>query len=131
MKERVIYHYDKIEQTKTDGKPGGRDGKSTKSAKSKEEMKGFKGIWYNEKDRKYIVGSPESLGKLTQGNAHTVRRFDVYEGEEHFGKEFEMFLETMAVKFVRNEQYTVYPYFFDLIRLYAENQYVPVLQGTP
>ncbi len=27
-------------------------------------MKGFKGIWYNEKDRKYIVGSPESLGNV-------------------------------------------------------------------
>ncbi len=114
LQERVIYDYDLIEQTYNSG---------LKSARKKEHITGYQGVWFSEPERKYIVGSPDGMKRTPQHNAHIVRQFDVYEGEERFGKnEFEMFLETMAVKFVKNEQYTVYPYFFDLIRLHWENQ---------
>lgn len=78
----------------------------------------YQGIWYDDEGR-FMVGSPDSL-KFTQPRAHRIRTFDVYRGKEQFN--MAQFLDTLAVTFVRPEQYTVYPYFFHLIDMYVESK---------
>jgi hypothetical protein len=84
-----------------------------------ETTKGLSGIWFhqNENEKMYCVGSKDGLNLKTERSVK-IRRFDTYLGEENF--DYEVLLETMSVQFVRNEQYTVYPLFFDLISLYKE-----------
>ncbi len=84
-----------------------------------ETTKGLSGIWFheNENEKMYCVGSRDGLNLKTERSVK-IRRFDNYLGEENFNHE--VLLETMSVQFVRNEQYTVYPLFFDLIGLYKE-----------
>ena len=88
------------------------------SAKAKDVIHGYSGIWYDAENC-FIVGSPDSLYNR-QPRANLIRKFDVYQGREQFN--IEVFLETTAVKFVRYQQYTVYPYFFHLLDLYVENK---------
>ncbi|MCL4299578.1 MAG: hypothetical protein KJ077_27830 [Anaerolineae bacterium] len=75
-------------------------------------------IWYDNENC-FMVGSPEGL-KDKQPRAHLIRKFDVYMGQDLF--DIQIFMPTMEVKFVRHEQYTVYPYFFHLIDLYVETK---------
>lgn len=75
-------------------------------------------IWYDNENC-FMVGSPEGL-KDKQPRAHLIRKFDVYVGQDLF--DIQIFMPTMEVKFVRHEQYTVYPYFFHLIDLYVETK---------
>lgn len=77
----------------------------------------YQGIWYDD-ERRFMVGSPEGL-KDRQVHAHRIRQFDVLSGEGQF--DMELLLQTLAVTFVRNKQYTVVPYFFHLIDIYVEN----------
>lgn len=87
------------------------------SAKSAD-VQSYSGIWYDAENC-FMVGSPQGLHDR-QPRAHLIRKFDVYKGEEYF--HINTFLETMGVKFVRYQQYTVYPYFFHLIDLYVETK---------
>ncbi len=84
-----------------------------------ETTKGLSGIWFhqNENEKMYCVGSRDGLNLKTEKSVK-IRRFNTYLGAENFN--YEVLLETMSVQFVRNEQYTVYPLFFDLISLYKE-----------
>ncbi|MBI1280122.1 MAG: hypothetical protein GC179_18480 [Anaerolineaceae bacterium] len=77
----------------------------------------YQGIWYDD-ERRFMVGSPEGL-KDRQVHAHRIRQFDVLSGDGRF--DMDLFLQTLAVTFVRNKQYTVVPYFFHLIDIYVEN----------
>lgn len=87
-------------------------------AKSRAVIAGYQGIWYDA-DNCFMVGS--SLGlKFSQPRAHLIRRFDIYQGAGRF--DIRLFLETTAVKFVRHEQFTVYPYFFHLIDMFVDMQ---------
>lgn len=64
------------------------------------------------------VGATEGM-KFQQPRAHLIRRFDVYQGGEHF--DIQIFLRMLSVQFVRLKQYTVYPYPFHLINIYVES----------
>lgn len=81
---------------------------------------GITGVWYNSETNHYVAGRPSKntykFGAMDK--AHIVRKFRVYKGEDKF--RIEDVLETISVQFVRNKQYTVYPYFFDLINLYRD-----------
>lgn len=77
----------------------------------------YQGIWYDD-EYYYMVGATEGM-KYQQPRAHLIRRFDVYQGGEHF--DIQLFLRMLSVQFVRLEQYTVYPYPFHLIDIYVEN----------
>ncbi len=86
------------------------------STKGSELIKGYSGIWYDAENC-FMVGDFGSF-KFKQPRAHLIRRFSIYKGESNF--DINTFLETTAVKFVRFNQFTVYPYFFHLIDLYVE-----------
>jgi hypothetical protein len=86
------------------------------SPKAKD-VQSYTGIWFDDSGC-FMVGSPDSLNDV-QARAHLIRKFDVYKGGDIFN--INMFLQTMAVKFVRTKQYTVYPYFFHLIEMYIES----------
>lgn len=82
------------------------------------DVQSYHGIWVDDEGR-FMVGSPDQL-KFTQPRAHLIRRFDAYQGGEQFPTT--LFLNTLAVQFVRPEQYTVYPYPFHFIDLYIETK---------
>lgn len=77
----------------------------------------FQGIWYDD-ELCFIVGSAQSL-KDKQPRAHRIRQFDILFGGENF--DIDEFLQTMGVRFVRHNQYTVLPYPYHLIDIYVEN----------
>lgn len=89
------------------------------SKRSTKNKKGTEGIWYCKINRAYTVGLSENMNMILS-KANKMRKFDVYFGVKEFKPE--QLLETCAVGFVRNKQFTVYPYFFDLIRLYKEHR---------
>lgn len=84
----------------------------------------YTGIWHDSENC-YLVGNPDGL-KKTQDKGNVIRRFNIVAGDPALlDKGF--LLDTMAVKFVRKNRYTVHPYFFHLIDLYVSN----ILQLTP
>jgi len=85
------------------------------SDKGKGAIEGYQGIWYDS-EQCYMVGSTAGINDK-QSRANLIRKFHVHSGEDKL--EIKLFLETLAIKFVRNEQYTVYPYPFHLIDLYV------------
>jgi hypothetical protein len=78
-----------------------------------------KGIWFNPKDLAYMVGDVNGF-KDAQDRANLVRRFDVLYGSAS-AFDFQVFLEATAVRFIRYQQYTVYPYPFYLIEKYIQD----------
>lgn len=81
-------------------------------------LKLYQGIWYDAANR-YMVGATQNLNDK-QARAHLIRQFNVYFGQENF--DILPLLDMMAVKFVRHQQFTVYPFPFHLIDLYVENK---------
>lgn len=77
----------------------------------------YEGIWSDD-HYCYMVGAKDGIQRR-QARAHILRRFDIYQGREHF--DMEMYLRMMSIQFVRAKQYTVLPYPFHLIDLYVEN----------
>lgn len=75
------------------------------------------GIWYNEEEKAYIVGGVGG-SKGTEPRALHIYKVHFYNSDAQLN--FKHILNLMSVKFVRKNQFTVYPYFFDLIRLYRE-----------
>lgn len=78
----------------------------------------YQGIWYDD-DYHFIVGAKQGLNEK-QPNAHRVRQFNILLGDRGLF-DIELMLQTLAVTFVRHEQYTVVPYLFHLIDIYVEN----------
>ncbi len=78
--------------------------------------KGYSGIWHDAENC-FMVGDAGTF-KFKQPRAHLIRKFNVYKGEGMF--DINTFLDMTAVKFVRFNQFTVYPYFFHLIDMYVE-----------
>ena len=71
----------------------------------------FSGIWYTD-DYIFTVGNPGSL-KTKQPRAHLIRQVNILQGQNKF--DFDEFLSHLAIDFVRLEQYTVLPYWFNLL----------------
>ena len=108
-KEKILYNYQEIAIVKKDN-PG-------ESARAGRLIKGQRGIWFDTSDNAYSVGDVDAL-LSKQPRAHSFRKFSVYRNDDNF--EVKALLESLAVEFVRNKQYTVYPFFFDLLKLYME-----------
>jgi hypothetical protein len=87
------------------------------SSDKSEDVHMYRGIWYDDQSC-YMVGASQRL-KDRQPRAHLIRRFDVYQGADHFN--MYPLLLTTSVQFVRHDQYTVYPYPFHLIDVYVES----------
>ena len=88
-----------------------------RSLKGVDVMPTFQGIWYEEGH--YTVGSKMGFNK-SQPKAHLVRRFAVRKGQSFDPIPL---LEAMSVTFVRHGQYTVLPYPFHLIDLWADTTF--------
>ena len=110
LEERILYNYEAIAKKKSTG---------DRSARGKMEVSGSQYIWYDITTQSYSVGTPSSPNP-SEPRAKKLRKLNFYKGKEAFDEN--LFLELLAVQFVRNKQYTVYPYPFDLIRLYCENE---------
>lgn len=84
----------------------------------------YKGLWYNEEENTYFVGSNDKnpfdsrKTKGTQDKAYHIYKIHIHKNEIDF--DLSILYEAMTITYVRNEQYTVIPYFFDLIRLFKE-----------
>jgi hypothetical protein len=81
---------------------------------------GFEGINYNVEDAIYLVGSPLNM-YLSVPRAYIIRRIKSLKQDSNFEKSFLDIIKMMHVKFVRNKQFTVYPFMFDLISLYKQD----------
>lgn len=78
----------------------------------------YEGIWQDD-DHTYVVGANAGMKAKGQVKAHALRRFDIFQGAENF--DMISLLQSMSVQFVRFRQYTVNPYPFHLINVYAES----------
>jgi len=78
----------------------------------------YEGIWYDDTDQSYLVGSTQGINKA-QARAHLIRRFDIYQKKARV--DVTPLLTSMSIQFIRLKQFTVYPYPFHLISLYAES----------
>jgi hypothetical protein len=76
----------------------------------------YTGIWYTD-DLRYVIGDANPMNS-SQARAHRIRQFIVHQGKEQF--DITEHLEAMSVTFVRLNQYTVYPYYYNLIGLYID-----------
>jgi hypothetical protein len=90
--------------------------KKGKSQRAKENITALVDVHYCPNNDVYSVGANGMGMQLDDGV--TIRRIYYYQRSSDF--KIENLLKTMAVQFVRNKQFTVYPYFFDLINLYIE-----------
>lgn len=84
----------------------------------------YQGIWYDDENC-YVVGNPEGM-KEKQDKGNVIRRFNVVQGDSAM-LNTGLILNTMAVKFVRKNRYTVHSYFYHLIDLFVSE----VLQVSP
>lgn len=76
-------------------------------------------IKIDEEDLAYFVGSPVNAQQKIQ-KATYLRRFYLYpQSTEKL--DLTLILKTLSVQFVRNKRYTVYPYFFDFIRMWRQD----------
>jgi hypothetical protein len=121
LDESVLPEIDEIKKVKADD--------PKKSAKSRSMISIYSGgIWFNETDQTYIVSSPTSM------NWREPRAHHIYKIHQHAGSrsvDTKLIVKLLSVKFVRHKQFTVYPYFFDIIRLYNElNNYETQVVGN-
>ncbi len=77
----------------------------------------LEGIYFSEAENIYTVGE-KSMG-MSMDKSIKVRRLYYYQKPDNF--KINDLLQTLSVQFVRNKQYTVYPYFFDLLNLYRKD----------
>jgi hypothetical protein len=79
----------------------------------------YEGIWYDD-THSYLIG-PAQLPEQQQPHAHILRRFHIYQGEEHF--DMSPLLLAAGVQALNLNRYQAYPYAFHLIDLYVTNHY--------
>jgi hypothetical protein len=90
--------------------------KKGQSQRKQEQKTALEGIFYSKEKQIYTVGYT-SLNQ-TADDSVKIRRLYYYQRPDNF--KINDLLQTLSVQFVRNKQYTVYPYFFDLLNLYRE-----------
>ncbi|WP_027002797.1 hypothetical protein [Hugenholtzia roseola] len=89
----------------------------TESQRIIESKTALEGIYFSETENIYTVGE-KSMG-MSMDKSIKIRRLHYYQKPANF--KIDDLLQTLSVQFVRNKQYTVYPYFFDLLRLYQKD----------
>lgn len=104
--ERLLVNYQQIE----------KQGFSNKTNKV---VQGTQGVSLLLDDNSYAVGSVDAM-KFTIPRASKIKRLDFYKGKAKSHREH--IVKMLTVEFVRNKQYTVYPYPYDLIRAFNENR---------
>ncbi len=77
----------------------------------------LEGIYFSEEKQIYTVGTKSM--DMTMDKSIKVRKLHYYQKPDDF--KIDDLLQTLSVQFVRNQQYTVYPYFFDLLNLYRKD----------
>lgn len=90
---------------------------TTESQRIIESKTALEGIYFSEIDNIYTVGE-KSMG-MSMDKSIKIRRLYYYQKPNDF--KINDLLQTLSVQFVRNKQYTVYPYFFDLLNLYRKD----------
>jgi hypothetical protein len=90
---------------------------TTESQRIIESKTALEGIYFSEKENIYTVGE-KSMG-MSMDKSIKIRRLHYYQKPNDF--KIDNLLQTLSVQFVRNKQYTVYPYFFDLLNLYRKD----------
>jgi hypothetical protein len=101
--ERVLFHTDATQKTG--------------SQRIIESKTALEGIYFSEAENIYTVGE-KSMG-MSMDKSIKIRRLYYYQKPNEF--KINDLLQTLSVQFVRNKQYTVYPYFFDLLNLYRKD----------
>lgn len=91
--------------------------KKGKSQRHREQTTALQGIFFSREKQIYTVGY-KSLD-ITADRSVKVRKLHYYQNSENL--KIDDLLQTLSVEFVRNKQYTVYPYFFDLLNLYRND----------
>jgi hypothetical protein len=91
--------------------------KTIKSQRITESKTVLEGIYFSESESIYTVGVNSM--DMSMDKSIKVRRLYYYQKPHNF--KVDDLLQTLSVQFVRNKQYTVYPYFFDLIRLFKKD----------
>lgn len=91
--------------------------KTNESQRIVESKTALEGIYFSEKENLYTVG--EKSMSMSMDKSIKIRRLHYYEKPNDFI--VNDLLQTLSVQFVRNKQYTVYPYFFDLLNLYGKD----------
>jgi hypothetical protein len=88
------------------------------SAKSKEAVGVYAGgIWYHEAARRYVVSGVDST-KMAEARGHHF--YQIHQYGDTAAACLPTLLSLLSVTFVCNNQFTVWPYPFDLIRLHRE-----------
>jgi hypothetical protein len=82
------------------------------------ELHTYQGIWYDSENR-YLVGEPDGI-KQKQDKANKVRQFTLLSGNAPI--DIQLLLSMTGVAFIRPKRYTVLPYPFNLIDMFAEIQ---------
>ena len=90
---------------------------TTESQRIIESKTALEGIYFSETENIYTVGE-KSMG-MSMDKSIKIRRLYYYQKPNDF--KINDLLQTLSVQFVRNKQYTVYPYFFDLLNLYRKD----------
>lgn len=89
---------------------------------TKDTLYQYEGLWHNEKENMYFVGDKNPFDKRNlkgvQNKAYHIYKFHIHKNDIDF--DLSILYDAMTITYVRNEQYTVLPYFFDLIRLSKE-----------
>lgn len=91
--------------------------KTTESQRIIESKTALEGIYFSEAENIYTVGE-KSMG-MSMDKSIKIRRLHYYKNPKSF--KIDDLLQTLSIQFVRNKQYTVYPYFFDLLNLYRKD----------
>lgn len=82
------------------------------------DLKVGEGIWFSKADLTYFVGSAKPE-RSELHSANLLRRFCILGDNQNF--DMELFIGTMAVQFVKHNDFIVLPYFFNLIDIHVEN----------
>lgn len=77
----------------------------------------LEGIYFSETENIYTVGVISM--NTSMDKSIKIRRLHYYQKPNDF--KIDDLLQTLSVQFVHNKQYTVYPYFFDLLNLYRKD----------
>jgi len=75
---------------------------------------GYQNIWFNHEEKTYIVGDKDAFNNQ-QEKGQVVRKIDVLKGTQKTF-DYNLFMRTLTVPFVKNKNYTVYPFPFKFIR---------------
>ena len=90
------------------------------SAKKQEALGVYAGgIWYNQAAQRYVVGGTGS-SKEASATGHHIYQIHSYPEATEAPQHLVTLLSLLTVTFVRNKQFTVWPYPFDLLRLHRD-----------